>query len=266
MKRIFFLPFSYLFFLAALNLPKELLSQPTGTDTIILVKPDNRGTIKTSDNKGYENMVTFTGVGSSSWVIPAGVSKLFVEAWGGGGGATGLGGGGGGGYINAIFNVSPGGALNYTIGGGGAGNATTATNGGATSISFSSTTIVTSYGGSGNVTTTYAAALGGGFSGLGAGYYGIPGEAGGSNNFESFALNAATYRESQTGGKGGDAGNSPNSGGKGSYQLREAVVNGAVLYTLYGSDGKMPGGGAGGNLTWGGRVRNGGQGMIIVRY
>jgi len=200
-------------------------------------------------------------VGDPRWC-----DEIVGRSLGGGGGATGYGGGGGGGYVKAIFNVTPGGTLNFTIGGGGAGKAENATNGGPTNVSFSSTTIVSAYGGSGHMSTTYSAALGGSFSGAGAGYTGNPGEAGGGNKFESFTLNPTTYRESQTGGKGGDAGNSPYSGGKGSYQLREAVINGKVLYTLYGSDGRMPGGGAGGNLSWGGIVRNGGQGMVIIRY
>ena len=71
--------------------------------------------------------------------------------------------------------------------------------------------------------------------------------------------------ESQTGGKGGDGGNTKNTGGKGTYQLRNASTS-ANIYTLYGSTGKIPGGGGGGNITWGGIIQSGGQGLVTIHY
>ena len=168
-------------------------------------------------------------------------------------------------YVTAFFDVTPGGTLFYTVGGGGNGDGTTATNGGFSSVT-SGGAFITASGGSGNVYTTFGyAANGGGFTGAGIGYYGMPGEPGGTNKFESFTIGTSTYREGQTGGKGGDGGNSHNSGGKSSFQLRDPISM-SIIYTLYGTEGKMPGGGGGGNITWGGVVFSGGQGMIIVHY
>src|SRR5262245_52607179 len=60
-----------------------------------------------------------------TFTVPAGVSSVLVEAWGGGGaGGSGPnygGGGGGGGYVRAVLAVSPGQAVPVTIGAGGVG-------------------------------------------------------------------------------------------------------------------------------------------------
>lgn len=238
-----------------------------GTDGIanqVLMK-NSTGNLVWGDITEFKNMITFTTTGSSNWTIPAGVTRIWVEVWGGGGGGTDYGGGGGGAYVTGFFNVTPGGTLFCTVGAAGVAGASTATNGGLSSVTYSGS-FINANGGNGNSYGTVGyAASGGSFSGSGVGYYGIPGEAGGTNKFESRTLNSTTYHEGQTGGKGGDAGNSPNSGGKPSFQFRDAVSMN-ILYTLYGSEGKMPGGGGGGNITWGGVIFNGGQGMIIVHY
>jgi hypothetical protein len=59
-----------------------------------------------------------------TFTVPAGVSRVLVEAWGGGGaGGNGPnfgGGGGGGGYVRAVVAVNPGQAVLVTVGQGGA--------------------------------------------------------------------------------------------------------------------------------------------------
>lgn len=71
-----------------------------------------------------------TPAGTESFTVPAGVSKLKVEVWGGGGkggsrtsSGGGGGGGGGGGYAMTIFNVIPGATYSYQVG---TGSSTTA--------------------------------------------------------------------------------------------------------------------------------------------
>ena len=214
----------------------------------------------------YKNFVTFTSGTSATWIVPAGVTKIYAEAWGGGGGGTGTGAGGGGAYVAGIITVTPGNSVTYTVGAGGSGSSPNATDGGISSIFYPGTTL-SAFGGSGNTYTTFGyAAQGGSFSGTnGTAFTGQVGEAGGSNYFGYHQSNGTTFLESQTGGKGGDAGNTKNTGGKGTYQLRNASTS-VNIYTLYGSTGKVPGGGGGGNITWGGVVQNGGQGMVTIHY
>jgi LruC domain-containing protein len=73
--------------------------------------------------------LSFTTVGTHTWVVPAGVTSVKVWVVGGGGGAGGGwsplnsgGGGGGGGYAHhAAFAVTPGASLSVVVGAGGGG-------------------------------------------------------------------------------------------------------------------------------------------------
>ena len=91
------------------------------------------------------------------------------------------------------------------------------------------------------------------------------GESGTQNKFQGYQLNSTTYRENQSGGKGGDEGNTLNTGGKGSYLLRDGVSS-SVIYAAYGGHGRIPGGGGGSSGIWGGPLKNGAQGMVIIHY
>ncbi len=82
-------------------------------------------------------VITFADPGPHTWVVPAGVVSIGIEAWGGGGGgggsgsqvpqdcggliATGGAGGGSGGYGVHIVDVSPGDTISITVGTGGPG-------------------------------------------------------------------------------------------------------------------------------------------------
>ena len=227
---------------------------------------NSSGNMIWGDLTEYKNFITFSNITSSSWIVPAGVTKIYVEIWGGGGGGTGTGGGGGGGYIAGIIAVTPGNSVSYTVGGGGAAGSPNATDGSVSSVTYSSTTL-SATGGAGNTYTTYGlVALGGNFTAIsGTSFTGQVGEAGGTNSFGYNQSNATTFLESQTGGKGGDGGNTRNTGGKGSYQIRNASTS-VNIYTLYGSAGRIPGGGGGGNITWGGIIWNGAQGLVTIHY
>jgi hypothetical protein len=112
--------------------------------------------------------VTFTT--SGSWTVPAGVTTITVEAWGGGGGGgrdnttgtdAGASGGGGGAYARKnTYAVTPGSVIAYTVGGAGTGDTTgtAATAGGTTS--FPTTSPVCSAGGGGGAVSGAAGTVG----------------------------------------------------------------------------------------------------------
>ena len=67
---------------------------------------------------------TFSTPGATTWTVPNGVSRVFVQVWAGGGGGAGSywgsgTGGGGGGYAEAWCPVTAGATVNLTVGAGG---------------------------------------------------------------------------------------------------------------------------------------------------
>lgn len=139
---------------------------------------------------------------SGSWVVPAGITVVCVDAVasGGGGGGSGagattggaaaVGGGGGGGgagqaLVHALYPVVPGSTVTWTIGAGGAGSPATPTGGGATGgaganlvlsgTGFNGGTTVTLSGGGGGGGGTSAPSVGVGASGGAGAPLGAPG-------------------------------------------------------------------------------------------
>ena len=207
---------------------------------------------------------TFTG--SGTFTVPAGVTQVTVECWGGGGrGGSrtsdgGGAGGGGGAYARSVLTVTPG---NYTVTVGDGSN-TTGTPG--EDSWFGTSTTVMAKGGSSpgnNVTTagaggTAAASIGqitfsGGNGGVGSNTDGNNGGGGGSS--------AGTAAGGGNGAVNG-GGNAPAGGGDGG--------NGKSGTQGNGSGGTAPGGGGGGGkrtsccTTRNGG--NGGDGQVIVTY
>jgi hypothetical protein len=94
---------------------------------------------------GFSNMVVFGT--STTWTVPAGITKIKVTQTGGGGTTenySGCGGAGAGGTVISIINVTPGWSINITIGAGGA-NPYTA--GGSTTFIYSTDVIYLDAGG-----------------------------------------------------------------------------------------------------------------------
>jgi len=191
---------------------------------------------------------TFTTVGSNTFIVPAGVTKISAVLIGGGGaggggsiggsggasGGPGGQGGGGGGlrYVND-FPVTPGQTLTVIVGAGGNGGTGAGGDGGDSSI----TGIATAFGGKGGAANNTGTAVGTG----GAGSGGSGGATGGSGGTATLVSGA---------GGGGAAGYSGNggTGGNGS------VTNGGDA----GSGGAAGGGGAPSNSGSGG----GGVGVL----
>jgi hypothetical protein len=95
---------------------------------------------------------------NTTFVVPAGINRLMVEAWGGGGGGGAAlqfpdcvsgGGGGGGGYFRAIVPVTPGESLTVVIGSGGAPGAA----GSQSAVKRGTITVVSAGGGAGASTS-----------------------------------------------------------------------------------------------------------------
>jgi hypothetical protein len=217
--------------------------------------------------KAQTQVVSFTTVGTFTWVCPAGVSSIEVAAWGGGGGGGyggttnkygGEGGGGGAYQYNGAVSVTPGTSYTIIVGaGGGGGNSTVGDggNGGLSRGTFGATVVTANPGqggqsfangdatGGAGGTGTRNGGAGGGRATTGSG--GGGGGAGSTGNGVDGGL--------PTGG-GGGTGLNGGDGGAGT------TANGAA-----GSSGSDYGGGGGGGT----RNSNGGagaQGIVLLRY
>ena len=69
---------------------------------------------------GYKHCQMYYAAGAGSWQVPAGVTEIMVEAWGGGGGYGYNVGGTSGSYARIVQTVTAGSSISYTIGEGGA--------------------------------------------------------------------------------------------------------------------------------------------------
>jgi len=157
---------------------------------------------------------TFTTVGSNTFTVPAGVTKISAVLIGGGGaggggspgtpsgtgnGAGGQGGGGGGlRYVND-FAVTPGQTLTVVVGAGGVGGTGNGGNGEDSSI----TGIATAFGGTGGLESNTGIPVGAGGSGSG-GQGGATGGSGGTATLTTGAGGGGAAGYSGNGGTGGN--------------------------------------------------------------
>ncbi|MBP6091577.1 MAG: fibronectin type III domain-containing protein, partial [Crocinitomicaceae bacterium] len=182
-----------------------------------------------------QNVETFSTSGTYTWVCPAGVTSVQVEAWGGGGAGGGTtssgtnkagGGGGGGAYqINSNISVVPGSSYTIVVGAGGTGVSGSNGNNGQSS-SFNTTSIVANGGNGGNFASTSAVVTGG---------------AGGIGSFNGGT--GATSLTSGSGNSGGGGGSAGSTGNGGSPTGTSAGIAGS------GTTGKNGGAGAAGRTS-----------------
>jgi hypothetical protein len=260
---------------------------------------NNSGQLQWANKGGFDNVVVFENTGPNTWVIPAGVTKIMIEAWGAGGGGSSLCGGGGGGYFSSIQNTT---GINYIymeIGDSGyPGTTSEATNGGNTSVlvgfltmtafggfagRFTISSIVVS--GATRINVQNTPGYGGSFldpttiSSTTSRTIGFRGEKGHVKKIDISPVHSPTPvfagDETQSGGDGGDAGNTIHTGGKGMYKsINSTGIEYADVYTGAGANGANPGGGGGAgyyylsptsgfDLNIGG---GGGKGRVIIHY
>lgn len=221
----------------------------------------------------FRNMRTFTQDGV--FQIPKGTKLIKVEVWGAGGGGSSTGGGGGGAFVRSVFTIIDGGEITVRIGQGGKGGTTMAQAGGTTSVQFKgalplgNANMVSASGGEGAVyvqgANGYADEGFGGQQGTCSnytiGYFMMPGEDGEVYTDTYSQSNNNTYVVTRNLGKGGDAGNTVNTGGRAEILLNPANPS----YKRNGGAGKLPGGGGGGSTNPRGGF-NGAPGMAIIYY
>lgn len=205
--------------------------------------------------------LTVTATGTGHFDVPAGVTSLTIEAWGGGGGGGSTGftntapGGGGGGYSRRVSTVTPGQIVYYQVGVGGTGTTNIGGTGGTSWINTVSNAVPTG--------TDGCRANGGNF-GFQAGGTGGGGTVGTTNFTGGTSGNGAA---SLGGGGGGGAGSGAN-GGAGTAGGGSGGAAGAGGSPDGGSGGAGDGGingiqpGGGGGGSWFASGGNGGAGQV----
>ncbi|MFV5695065.1 LamG-like jellyroll fold domain-containing protein [Flavobacterium sp. LB3P122] len=224
---------------------------------------------------GYSQTTqTFSAPGS--FTVPAGVTSLVVEAWGGGGaggGATGNisagGGGAGGGYVkNTSLTVVPGTTYTVTVGTGGIG--TTGTGAAGNPSWFGSTAILLAVGGNGGNGATAGGATTSGATASTIGNIGFSS----SFNYYGGAGGTGAAGGVSSGGGGGSAGTMSN-GNNALIMLGGAAVTGGgagatgINITSDGDSSTALGGAGAGARTGSGVDKSGGngyRGQVIISW
>jgi hypothetical protein len=216
--------------------------------------------------KNYE----FTIAGEiQHFTVPANVTKIRIQAWGGGGlgysvsvnntyfGA----GGGGGGYIEGDLDVVGGTIIDLTVG-----NGANGLNVGTLSYILNPIdgSFFKEYPGENSI---YEGAFNRIFSGSGGmfesnttSYIGLSGEAGRPSIIRYDQISSTDFGQAIYDGNGGNAGNSVSTGGIGGYLLINTTTN-SVMSQARGSIGKVPGGGSSARI-----ANNGGNGRVIIYF
>lgn len=193
------------------------------------------------------------------WTVPAGVTSIQVETWGGGGrGSTrtnnGAGGGGGGGaYSRSVIAVTPGQQFYYTVGTGSNNNSNP---GGdsyfSTSMNASGAVVLAKGGGTVANNTTAGATGGQASSGVGQFLFSGGNGASGSGSNGGGGGSSAGTANNGANGSGSTGGSAPSGGGSGG--------NGRTGTQGVGLPGTPPGGGGGGAYRSSSQTRDGGNG------
>jgi hypothetical protein len=252
-----------------------------GTSGQVLTTAGNGTLSWGSVGSGFANFTAFNSVGGGqTWVVPAGVTKVWVEAWGGGGtgsiyyaASSGLpelygNGGGGGGYISALANVTAASTLYVSVAAGAVADGGSPASAGTSAVLIGST-LIQAYGG-GNASSAWGGGPGSGgtfnVSSPGTvviGYDGLDGKYG-ENGYKTLFQSGTNTSFLNHYGNGGDAGNTTDTGGKGASEYSLGFVNPVVL-----RQSSRPGGGGPGrysSFNTAGGYYNGAAGKVIIHW
>lgn len=285
MKQLIFIrPFSgmFLLFNIAWLLPMHTTAQqpsadsatislhvkPVTTAQVTNIYPGQWATIAGS----FKKMRNFLGVASQpitnyTWSVPAGVTSIMIECWGGGEAARDAEGAAGGSYYMAVVPIAAGTTLQIAVGDGGRGDGdVNGRLGRASTVSWvqsATSFFVTASGGSAGTNI--------GSDQLPAGSYcfGVLGSRGQPADLFFNRKTQFTNTVQVYGGTGGGSFGFPFSGGAGhNYNFIE-TLNTLDVYSNA-AHGAVPGGGAGGGMgTYSAQTNqysHGGAGMVLVRW
>lgn len=210
---------------------------------------------------------TTTLSGSGTYTVPAGVTQIIVECWGGGGaggfasGNPACGGGGAGGaYVKSTLNVTPGATFSYSVAGVKASSATGTSSSNDGNPSWFGSSLVYAAGGAGGGLATTNSSNGSGGVGTATGSIGdivYAGGNGAAGNFTSGTPGGAGGGGAGSNGNGGNA-----SGGTAGTGAGLSGGNGAggVANSTAGANGSSFGGGGSGGKANNNTDRAGGSG------
>ena len=243
------------------NVDGRIMVNGTAGTTGQVLKTASSGATVWANMGDYTYVSSFTQNGS--FIVPTGITRILVEAWGAGGGGSSGGGGAGGMYILSVETVTPGQTLTITVGTGGA-NATTfpgaATDGGSTIIGGSSPFVsLTVAGGKGAFSTAPGYASRFGISG--DKFIQWPGQNGDANTFTYTQRNSTTYAIIRKYGDGGATGPGYNERSQG-QTISYNESTGTSLESNAPTFAPYPGGGGGG----GSLGQDGANGMVNIWY
>lgn len=244
--------------------------------------------------------VKFTTTGSEqTWTIPAGVSEVTIECWGGGGAGGFMGssvraasGGGGGAYAKKTLAVEQCTDLTIKVGAGGSGQKSTNGIGEDSYVKYNSTTVVLAVGGGDVGDNVYETAGQGGQASSCIGDIVFSGGNGGTGSSGAYCGSGGGGAAGGRGGNGGNGGNGaqrtgnlisgytyhPGTPGEVATGSTYSGNGGAGVYTiLISTDGNAGdtygGGGSGGvaSLTFGSLINpadggDGAQGLVLITY
>lgn len=235
-----------------------------GQPNDVLMK-NNSGTLSWGSICDYKNFMQFGFAGATlqQFTIPAGVTKLAMEIWGGGGGGNISGGGGAGGYGMGVINVSPGTIVSILVGGAGQGFSppNPATSGGNTIVSYNGQQFYvlggnganSSFPGNGGSLVTFM---------LGMMYVDYNGGSGLKNQVTYQQISSTEFAVNTKYGSGGLAHNQQRIGGEGGSSV-VSTSTGFTLNEIFGGQAFGWGEGGGGGKSFG---YPGAAGKVLLRW
>ena len=245
-------------------------------------------------NGTAQTTVPFSATGTTNWTVPAGVTSITIECWGGGGAGGGVPsnsgtartgrGGGGGAYAVKTLAVTPNQTVTVIVGTGGTGGTGNGPAGGDSYAQYASSTVVLAKGGTGGNTATgnnNTGSVAGGSSsdcigddaksggnGGSGGYGGGGGGGGAGNNVvgNNGTGGISSCGNTGTGGTGGSGNPNNGKGGDGGkcVQNNENYANAGGNAATYGGGGGGARKGSGSSSS--AKGGNGAQGYVIITY